>query len=600
MNIEILKGQDAERMLGSADFLRNWRNLYGRCPWGTVFQSEEFVTAWYSAYRNQFAPVIVVGTDNDGELAGLFTLAISIDSEMLEVAGTIHAEYRVWLANPQAGNTFIESALLKLSEQFPNQSLTLSSFASLTPLEWTKPGAAWSNRCYMKLDPCGIMAIGDGSAFRERLRKKNEKHQLNRLRRMGELRFDQIEDPEELEAIFDEIIAYANLRLRAIHNATDLEPDPHKKSFYKNMMLVPGLLHATIMRLDGQIVSAQINMYNKGQVFLGLITHSPFYAKASPGALHMLMLGVELAKQGIPELDLTLGGDYKERYATHHDEVYVIKVFFNRAHCLQYKLKRKLADGAKTTFRLFNIAPEQVKSIFDGFADWKGKWSGLNISDLLWEPFRRLKESLWRNEKLHVYSCDLDRVREAALNRAVRRDHIPDLLAFQPGEACQPPVSGFLKQALKNLESGNHVYTCMEDGKLMHYGWLIECQSQSSLTEIQPAFPLSPGSVMLRDFYTHPQAQGDGLCRSMLSRMLFDAARTPGAKQAYVCVPADNHRLRQAVEEEGLAHSYTLIRRNVLGRMTQWSEATKTVTRLSPTWKLLMEPEFLELLAGAL
>jgi hypothetical protein len=182
----------------------------------------------------------------------------------------------------------------------------------------------------------------------------------------------------------------------------------------------------------------------------------------------------------------------------------------------------------------------------------------------------------------------------------VRRDHIPDLLAFQPGEACQPPVSGFLKQALKNLESGNHVYTCMEDGKLMHYGWLIECQSQSSLTEIQPAFPLSPGSVMLRDFYTHPQAQGDGLCRSMLSRMLFDAARTPGAKQAYVCVPADNHRLRQAVEEEGLAHSYTLIRRNVLGRMTQWSEATKTVTRLSPTWKLLMEPEFLELLAGAL
>jgi hypothetical protein len=58
--------------------------------------------------------------------------------------------------------------------------------------------------------------------------------------------------------------------------------------------------------------------------------------------------------------------------------------------------------------------------------------------------------------------------------------------------------------------------------------------------------------------------------------MLFDAARTAGARQAYVCVPADNHHLRQAVEEEGLAHSCTLIRRNALGRTTRWSATAST------------------------
>ncbi len=179
-------------------------------------------------------------------------------------------------------------------------------------------------------------------------------------------------------------------------------------------------------------------------------------------------------------------------------------------------------------------------------------------------------------EKLYIYSCDLDRVCKAPLNQAVRRDHIPDLLAYQPREAGQPPVNRFIKQALKNLESGNHVYTCVKDGHLAHYGWLMERQSQSSLTEVQQAFPFSPDSVMLQDFYTHPQAQGDGLCRSMLSRMLSDAARTSGARQAYVCVPADNHYLRQAVEEEGLAHSYTLIRRNVFGRTTRWSTTVST------------------------
>jgi CelD/BcsL family acetyltransferase involved in cellulose biosynthesis len=582
MNIEILKGQDAEGIIGCADFRKNWRNLYGKCPWGTVFQSEEFVTTWYSTYRDQFAPVIVVGTTGDGELVGLFTLAVSIDSGTLEIAGTDHAEYGAWLAEPQYGNTFIESALLKLSEQFPNQSLTLSSFAPLLPLEWTKPGATWGNRCYIKLIPCGMMAIGDGSAFRERLRKKTEKYKLNCLKRLGDLRFDLIEDPEELEAIFDDIMTFANLRLKAIHNVTELESVPNKKSFYVNMMRMPRLIHATVMRLDRQIVSAQINLYNRDQVFLGIITHSPFYAKASPGALHMLMLGEELAKQGIPQFDLTPGGDYKDRYATHHDEVYVIKVFFNRIHCLQYKLKRKLADGAKTAIRRFNITSEQVKDVLDSFRDWKERWSRLNIFDLPLGLVRTLKNSLWRVEKLHIYSCDLDRLREAPLNQAVRRDHIPDLLAYQPSETCQPAVNRFLKQALKDLESGNHVYTCVEDGRLAHYGWLIERQGRSFLTEFQQALPLSPDSVALQDFYTHSRVQGGGLCRSLLSRMLFDAAQTPGVKQAYVCVPAENHHLRQAVEEEGLAHSCTLIRRNALGRTRQWSDVTKAVTQLSP------------------
>ncbi|MCI0336806.1 MAG: GNAT family N-acetyltransferase [Acidobacteria bacterium] len=575
MKIEIITGREAERMIENADFRRRWENLYGICPWGTVFQSEDFVATWYSTYRNQFTPVIVVGTNNGGELAGLFTLAISTDSAKLEVAGTVHAEYPAWLANPQDGNTFIESALLKLSERFPNQSLTLSFLAPSAPLEWTGPGTTWGSRCYIKPIPRGLMAIGDGSAFRERLRKKTEKYKLNRLKRLGDLRFDQIEDREELEAIFDEIMAFATLRLKAVHNATDLQHNPHKKSFYKNLMRMPRLLHATVLRLDGEIVSAQINWYNRDQVLIGLITHSPLHAKASPGVLHMLMLGTELAKQEIPILDLTPGGDYKDRYATHHDKVYTLKVFFNPVHCLQYKLKRKLTESAKPAIRRFNIAPEQVRDAFHSFTDWRQKWSRLKMTGLVLELFRRLKESLWCTKELCVYSYDLDRARISSVNQAMNRDHIPDLLAYQPIEAWQPPVNRFLRRALEYLESGNHIYTCVKEGDLVHYGWLIERQGESSLGEVEQALSLPPGSVLLTDFYTHPQALGDDLCRSSLSQMLHDAALMPGAKQAYVYAAGDNHHLRQAVEEMGFAYSYTLSIRNVLGRTTRWSNASK-------------------------
>jgi hypothetical protein len=126
------------------------------------------------------------------------------------------------------------------------------------------------------------------------------------------------------------------LRLCAIHNQNDSPHDPLKKAFTLKLMSLPRMFHATVLRLDDKLVSAQIHTYNRDQVLLGLITHWPFYARYSPGELHLLMTGVELAGEGIPVFDLTPGGHYKNRYATRHDEVYVAIIFFNRLRCVQY------------------------------------------------------------------------------------------------------------------------------------------------------------------------------------------------------------------------------------------------------------------------
>jgi RimJ/RimL family protein N-acetyltransferase len=124
---------------------------------------------------------------------------------------------------------------------------------------------------------------------------------------------------------------------------------------------------------------------------------------------------------------------------------------------------------------------------------------------------------------------------------------------------------------MENLEAGHHVYTRVENGKLVQYGWLIGSQDRRAATgdERYPVIPAD--SVLLADFYTYLQDQS--LSRSSLCQMLFDAANVFGAKQAYLCVSADNRALRQVVEEAGFTYQYGLFKKNVLWRMTNWSTA---------------------------
>jgi hypothetical protein len=312
---------------------------------------------------------------------------------------------------------------------------------------------------------------------------------------------------------------------------------------------------------------------------LWLITHSPFYARHSPGELHTLMIGAELAKEDVPVFDLTPGGNYKDRYATKYDEVYVVTVFFNRARRLRYKLKRRLAETAKSAIRVFNITPEQTKNAFLTFLDLRQKWLRLSPAYLLSECFRKLRRSLWYKDELCVYASNLGRSHSQNGSQAMKRDQISDLLIYQPVEAWQPTVNKFMRRALENLEAGHRVYTRVEDGKLAQYCWLIESLSQKSTIPHcidGQSLVLPPDSVLITDFYTH--SHGRSLPRPSLYQVLLEAASASGAKQAYIAIQAGNDVMRRVIEEAGFTYQFSLFRKNVLGRLKNWSTSPQPVS----------------------
>src|SRR5262245_38016011 len=578
MKIELLTDNAAKKLIGDAKFRGKWKELYDKCPWGTVFQSADFVITWYETYVNQYAPVIVSGIDGEGELVGLFTLATDTKSGELVAAGSNQAEYQAWLAEPQDANEFIESALEKLCGEFPNRSLTLLFMPPDAPVGWAEAGNRWSGHCHVRRLSRGLMEVGDGSSFKDTLRKKKQS-KINRLKRLGELRLDRIRDPDELGAVFDDIVRYQTLRLRAIYNLPYAPSDPLKKTFHMNLMRLPRMLHATALRVDDRLISAQIHFYNREQVLLWLITHSPFHARYSPGELHTLMIGAELAKENVPVFDLTPGGKYKDRYATNYDEVYVDILFFSRARLIQYKLKRRLAEAAKAAIRVFNITPEQARDAYLTFLDMRKKWSRLKPGDLISECLRKLKRSLWSKDELCVYAYNLDQTHSQPAPQAMKRNQISDLLIYQPAEAWQPSVNKFMKRALENLEAGHCVYTRVEDGKLAQYCWLIESRRLESMRPRgldERSLVLPPDSVSIAYVHTYPQ--GRCLPQSSLRQILLDAACIPDAKQAYIAIQAGNEVMRRVIEEAGFTYQYSSFRKNALGRVTNWYTSPQPLT----------------------
>jgi len=570
MGIGIFGGVGAMALVHDQAFQEKWQKLYDKCPWGTVFQCESFISTWYESYQSQYTPLVVVGRGQDGELLGMLALAVDEATGELVVAGESQAEYQTWLADPRYSDMFIELALDELKQHFPNRALMFLFVPPSTPLQWASRKGGWGNSCFVRSLPRALMDIGDGTSFQKSLRKSSNRSRLNRLQKLGNLRFEHIVDPDGLESVFDEIMTYSRLRLANKVESTG--NDPLKKDFYVNMMRKQGLLHATVMRVNESLVSAHIGVYNRNQVLLGIIAHSPFFARHSPGKLHLLMLGMELAKEGVPTFDLSPGGEYKERFATRHDRVHTLQVFFNRRHCARYKINREIISRGKAALEAVRIDPVKIK---DAAIRARQKFSRLRARDIPWALLRRIKKLVYRQDEFRIYTYDVEKVRHLPAPKLMNRDDISDLLAYQPAESWQPPADKFLEEAVKNMEAGDHIYTRVEGGRLIHYGWLIDRQNKSFLSEVGQELFLLPESAVLTNFYTHPQARGRGLYQSSLRQMLHDAATIRGTKQIYIGVLANNSPSRHVIEKVGFTYQYSFYRRWILGRTRRWSNAPR-------------------------
>ncbi len=514
LRLETHRGDAAFALIDRPEFRDAWRSLHQACPWSTAFQDRPFADTWYRVYRARFDPVVVTGWTGT-TLTGLMLLAVSHDGTTLCHVGAEQAEYQVWLS---IDDRFAGAALDALAGAFPGRRLQLLFVPPGVPFE---PPDRWRSRCFRRPIAAPFLATNPADSVRESMRKKANKSKLNRLTRRGKITFERVADDAEFATLLDQMIPLYELRQGAAHDALPFREDPLKKSFYLALQRETDLLHVTALRVDDELVAAHVGFCSRNTVLVGMPAQSPRYTRHSAGKLLFFELALLLEQEGVDALDLTPGGEYKDRFATHSDEASVLTIVFSRTGAWRHRQQRRLIDTVKRR----GLSTEAVKRAIRTF---RHTAAHLRPASLPIKVARRLKRAAWDDVELRVYRFPRDRPFTHPETVPMARDRFEDLVCYTPAERWQPTTDAFLQSATERLENGEHCYTRVEDGVLVHCGWLVDRQQRTFMAEVHQAWTLPPGAAVVYGFYTHPRYRGRGMYASALGRMIRDAAAIPG------------------------------------------------------------------------
>jgi hypothetical protein len=492
---------------------------------------------WYRIYRERFEPVLVEDADPGGALTGLMTLAVPAGNRQLVGAGAEQAEYQGWLSSVANGDTFFLRGLAALQAEFRGFTLGFPNLTPGAPLGWLRAGDLWRRATELRSDNRGLMPLGDGASLERSLRKKSNKSRLNRLERIGPVRLERVTSAAVLETMIDEIAALYDLRQGALNGITPFHSDPLKRRFHLEL-LTEGLLHATVLRVGDAIASAHLDLRNREQVLLCVIAHAPQFARHSPGKLHILLLGKELAREGVQAFDLSPGGEYKERFASTHEPVHSIRIHLGLVPAAIARSRQ----AARRVLQAAGVQPRQVRDLVNAVTGSSGR-----------RRLRRRLASVMGGAKAEdavlAYRRPSD-LTEPESAPAASRDRLTDVVQFMAAGSPDRLESGeALRRSLDRLEKGDHVFTLRSEDTLLASGWMAHREGAIRLGGLDLEVT-APGPI-LYDLTSEGSPDTPDPRRTLLGTMLAAASVEASGKSLFAVVRKADASMQRALEALG-------------------------------------------------
>jgi len=571
MQIEVVRGARADALLADGQFTADWARLYAACPWATVMQSYAFADAWYTTYRERFEPVLVTSRDVRGRLGGLLALAHSPSSGLVP-AGGHQAEYQCWISAPEHGDAFARGALRAVRESFPSLPLTFRYLPPCVPLGWLRESPDLT-RVSMLTPWRRPLARLDRQSIEQWFKRRNIRSRLNKLNRMGCLGIERITDVVRWERMFDQFIAYHDLRRLAVGGSAPFADDPLKKPFHLELMRRDNLLCVTVLRMGDEIISAQLDLIGRGEVHLALGAYAPWVSKHAVGKIHVAQVGRLLMESGCERMDLTPGDDpYKSDFANEWDTVQVMTCYPNAAARQAAGLGRTVERIGRSVLRKLNVKPAQVR--------------GLVLGELRRRPAatvlaagRAVREQVGSSRQTLVYARALD---EGGLAPGpddslppLRRNAVADLMAYRP-RTSEMAVHAYMSQASRRYAESMSSYSSADGGELRFVGWVSD-QPAAVLGEgARVALSLPARCGVVFDARAHQGATPELFERAM-RQLVWEAARAGlGTDTVLVVVPRRDAAQCRLVERTGFVQVGTAIKSVRLGRERSFGSAAPT------------------------
>lgn len=485
--IVISSNENAFNLISEPAFLHQWRNLSERCPWGTVFQSPDFVKVWYETYRERFIPVILSKSTPEGQLCGLLTLAINRSTGQLVYAGDIYAEYQVWLAHEDANDAFVSEAFSVLRETWPRKVLMLKYIPPRVRLEVIEQSSWLKGICFFR--PSSRPLIGLDAQQRVDQSLKSKQVKLNRLKKLGAVSFVTIERGEFAE-IFERAWPLYEFRQIEQYDSSPFLRDADLKRLWVGVAKDSDALHMSVLKVDEAIVAWFLGLQGNGYLHLLSMGYSPFYSRHSPAMLHMLMLAKRLIQEQ-RVFDLTPGGSkYKEQLATAHEKTLTLYFIPSLRSAIESKPTRELAQRAVK--RLVRVAVKNPAQALASSLRRKPDDAPVSSSP---PPAPRAPEIRFRLHRLNTVDC----AHHDERLEAVGKNKIADLIRYESTHAQS--LRDFVSEAWRFIDQGADVYTLVRSERLAASCWIVSGEKTASADLPDSGVPA--GTARLVGFYAH-------------------------------------------------------------------------------------------------
>ncbi|GGG12516.1 GNAT family N-acetyltransferase [Pontibacter amylolyticus] len=493
-SIDLLVGNDVMLLLANVNFIAEWNQLYSVCPWATIFQTYDFVASWYKHYSDRHTPIVVLSRYR-GRLTGLLPLAQGVNELGIAGAGGHDAYYHLWLSTPLHGEIFIQAALKTLLNRFPNQDITLKYIPQNVPMGWIEKSDYWKKNSVIRnfrRPLLNLINLDRGQV----LSKRSFKERYNRLKKLGEVKFELIKDPDVLDVVMDQLADQFDIRKAATLNIMPFKDDPAKKKFLLDL-IKKNVLIAAVLKLNGNIISGITATTSRAgwSHGAGINTYSPAYGRYSPAYVILKLLSIALKDAGVTMFDITPGGHtYKEAHADEYDTLIELRLT-SKYKALYLKNFYKIKALVKSVIEKNGLDARQLRNTMSTKYIMKKEslLLFLNISSLS-------KSAIPHAAKVTQIVLDEHLL---PTNLGVKQDCLKDILLFNPNGSDITRWE-FMKKVMKHYEAGFISYTYCENNQLLCLVWLAPQHLRSrEINDEVEIKSLPSDSAILCNIYCH-------------------------------------------------------------------------------------------------
>ena len=371
---------------------------------------------------------------------------------------------------------------------------------------------------------------------------------MNRFKKRNDFHIARITTKDEADKVLDILEKQTDFRQMAVNQVTPFASDPNKKSFLVEKLNFPESNHFAVLWADGHPVAFNYGECDSDSVLLGVTSYDPLEGKNSPGIIFIMKLAELLKEEGFRYFDLSPGGnDYKQTFCNLTQKIYTADIFFNQKDKIVFDLKWALKESVKNSMIRLGYKPKVLSDKLNDSLSFLRRM--IRVPPV--EIANKLVAKLYKKETYVNYKflTDDGLIDPFVKDKVVNVNNYTDLLLYDDSDKIRGKTD-LLYGALRCFNSEDVLYTMVQNGDLVQYGWVSKGPYNRLYPEANVQLDCPESGMILHDLFISPAYSDQRLFEKMLKSMLIDC-KANGAEAVFVRVREDDLATKSILEKIG-------------------------------------------------